>query len=168
MSEREDGEVDERQEQLEAEQAARRLLHDPDPTERSEGIAALADLDEETARRALEGALRESEPDADVRWETYDRLMDLSETEDERIRVAISALADRLASVRDQAAYYLSTEDADAHPELLPAMRRALSAEDDPDAQSSIESALESLDPEFVPAWQLELDGEEDESAAIQ
>jgi len=166
MSEPEDREAAERQEQLETEQAARLLLHDPDPTERSEGIAAIADLDEETARRALEGVLRESEPDADVRWETYDKLMDLAETEDERIRVGISALADRLSPVRDQAAYYLSTEDADAHPELLPAMRRALATEADPDTRSSIESALESLDPEFVPAWQLE--DAEDEITAVQ
>jgi HEAT repeat protein len=166
MSAPEGGEVDERQEQLETEQAARLLLHDPDPTERSEGIAAIADLDEETARRALEGVLGESEPDADVRWETYDSLMDLSETEDERIRVGIRALADRLAPVRDQAAYYLSTEDADAYPELVPALRRAFAAEGDPEARSSIESALETLDPEFVPAGQIE--DAEDELTATE
>jgi hypothetical protein len=169
MSDREDGEdgeVAEREEQLEAEQNARMLLHHPDPSERSDGIAALADLDEETARNALEGALSESEPDSDVRWETYDKLMDLSETETDRIRVAISALSDSLAPVRDQAAYYLSTEDADAHPDLVPAMRRALAEERDPDAHSSIESALETLDPEFVPAWQLE--DAQDEITAIQ
>lgn len=124
------------------------LLRSPDLQDRLSGVDALAEVDLYDAQAEAEALLHLA--DDEDRWDVYDRMMDLAGTDTERIGVVIRALSDSSASVRDQAAYWLSTEDVDLHPEILSGLRRAFATERDPDARATIESALETVDPEFV------------------
>jgi hypothetical protein len=134
-------------------------LRSRDIEDRLDAVDTIAESDTPAARREAEQALDAAS--GDDRWEVYEKLMDLAETPGEAIDVAVRALSDQEPSARDQAAYWLSTEDAEAYPQIVPALRRAIAAEQDPDAYSTIESALETLDEEFVPTWLSQLYDEE-------
>jgi hypothetical protein len=136
---------------------ALRLLSSPDTAERLDGVDELAAEDPDVARREAENVLDSASED---RWDVYDKLIDLAPDDAGRIGVALRALGDSDPEVRDQAAYWLSTEDADRHPQILQGLRGALESEQDESARDSIESALESLDLEFEPEWLTQLDAE--------
>lgn len=144
----------------EAYDEAQRMLRSADTAERLDGVDELAADDPDAARREAENILDSASED---RWDVYDKLIDLAPDDDARIGVALRALGDSDAEVRDQAAYWLSTEDGDRHPQILQGLRSALAREQDESARDSIESALESLDLEFVPEWLSQLDAETDE-----
>lgn len=136
---------------------AQQLLRSADTAERLDGVDELAADDPDAARREAENILDSA---AEDRWDVYDKLIDLAPDDAGRIGVALRALADPDAEVRDQAAYWLSTEDADQHPQILQGLRSAFEREQDDGARDSIESALESLDLEFEPEWVTQLDAE--------
>lgn len=136
---------------------AQQLLRSADTAERLDGVDELAADDPDAARREAENILDSASED---RWDVYDKLIDLAPDDAARIGVALRALADPDAEVRDQAAYWLSTEDADRHPQILQGLRSALEREQDASARDSIESALESLDLDFEPEWLTQLDAE--------
>lgn len=141
----------------EAFQEAQLMLRSNDTAERLDGVDALAADDPDAARVEAENILDSA---TDDRWDVYDKLIDLAADDEARIAVALRALGDPDPEVRDQAAYWLSTEDGDRHPQILQGLRGALEAEHYEQARDSIESALESLDLEFVPEWLSQLDAE--------
>lgn len=136
---------------------AQRMLRSNDTAERLDGVDALAAEDPDAARVEAENVLDSA---TDDRWDVYDKLIDLAADDDGRIAVALRALGDADPEVRDQAAYWLSTEDGDRHPQILQSLRGALETEQHEQARDSIESALESLDLDFEPEWLSQLDAE--------
>lgn len=146
-----DSEALERSEDLDAYERAFAQLHSADPALQMDGIDQLLDLDPVQAQAAIESLLRGAEKNDDVRFHAFDRLVDLLDASNDRIGALIRGLSDPSALVRDYAAYYLSSEDVESDPKVVSALRRALGAETDPAAVSSIENALEMHDPAYVP-----------------